>query len=298
MASSSGAAVRGNDGVTRRVSASQLLVFFGLHPKLGPIADWGLELNRRTVRVDAEKFATSVPGIFAVGDINDYPGKKKLILSGFHETALAAFAIQAHLRAGEESAPAIHDHQPDHASAPGRRARKRRSGRTAAPLRRRLTACLTSLAPGVRGHVSPCYLSAGRTITRAIYSGRPSWSNPSVPPLLPRPARKSAIGRLLAHLSALLAFFTVVGGIIGPLVIWLIRKEDMSFAADQAKEALNFQITVFLAGIVSAILCLILIGFVLLAILALADLILIIIAAVKASEGVAYRYPFNLRLIN
>ena len=97
-----GAAIRCSDGVTRRVSASQLLVFFGLHPKLGPIADWGLELNRRTVRVDAEKFATSVPGIFAVGDINDYPGKKKLILSGFHETALAAFAIQAHLEPGKK----------------------------------------------------------------------------------------------------------------------------------------------------------------------------------------------------
>jgi uncharacterized Tic20 family protein len=112
------------------------------------------------------------------------------------------------------------------------------------------------------------------------------------------PSKEERNWATLAHVSALLAFFTVVGGIIGPLVIWLIRKEDMSFAADQAKEALNFQITVFLAGIVAAILCLILIGFVLLAILALADLILIIVAAVKASEGVAYRYPFNLRLIN
>jgi thioredoxin reductase (NADPH) len=97
-----GAAVRGSDGVTRRVSANQMLVFFGLHPKLGPIADWGLELNRRTIRVDVEKFATNIPGIFAVGDINDYPGKKKLILSGFHETALAAFAIQAHLQPGKK----------------------------------------------------------------------------------------------------------------------------------------------------------------------------------------------------
>jgi thioredoxin reductase (NADPH) len=97
-----GAAVRGSDGVTRRVSANQMLVFFGLHPKLGPIADWGLELNRRTIRVDVENFATNIPGIFAVGDINDYPGKKKLILSGFHETALAAFAIQAHLQPGKK----------------------------------------------------------------------------------------------------------------------------------------------------------------------------------------------------
>ena len=79
------------DGVTRRVPLDYLLVFFGLSPRLGPIAEWGLDLERRQVRVDTEKFETNVPGIFAVGDINSYPGKKKLILSGFHEAALAAF---------------------------------------------------------------------------------------------------------------------------------------------------------------------------------------------------------------
>ena len=68
-----------------------LLVFFGLSPKLGPIADWGLDIERKQIVVDTEKFSTSIPGIFAVGDINTYPGKKKLILSGFHECALAAF---------------------------------------------------------------------------------------------------------------------------------------------------------------------------------------------------------------
>jgi thioredoxin reductase (NADPH) len=79
------------------LAAEQLLVFFGLHPKLGPIAEWGLALEKKALRVDTEKFQTSVPGVFAVGDINTYPGKKKLILSGFHEAALAAFAIQHHL---------------------------------------------------------------------------------------------------------------------------------------------------------------------------------------------------------
>ncbi len=79
------------DGVTRRLPLDDLLVFFGLSPKLGPIADWGLQLERKQIVVDTEKFETSVPGIFAVGDINTYPGKKKLILSGFHEAALAAF---------------------------------------------------------------------------------------------------------------------------------------------------------------------------------------------------------------
>jgi thioredoxin reductase (NADPH) len=86
-----GAKVTGADGVTRVVPLDALLVFFGLSPKLGPIADWGLDIERKQVKVDTEKFSTNTPGIFAVGDINTYPGKKKLILSGFHECALAAF---------------------------------------------------------------------------------------------------------------------------------------------------------------------------------------------------------------
>ncbi len=90
-----GAKVTGADGVTRVVPLDMLLVFFGLSPKLGPIADWGLQIERKQLVVDTEKFSTSVPGIFAVGDINTYPGKKKLILSGFHECALAAFGAAA-----------------------------------------------------------------------------------------------------------------------------------------------------------------------------------------------------------
>jgi thioredoxin reductase (NADPH) len=83
--------VTGSDGVTRLVPLDVLLVFFGLSPKLGPIAEWSLNIERKQVVVDTEKFETNTPGIFAVGDINTYPGKKKLILSGFHEAALAAF---------------------------------------------------------------------------------------------------------------------------------------------------------------------------------------------------------------
>ena len=86
-----GVKVTGADAVTRVVPLDMLLVFFGLSPKLGPIADWGLDIERKQLVVDTEKFSTNVPGIFAVGDINTYPGKKKLILSGFHECALAAF---------------------------------------------------------------------------------------------------------------------------------------------------------------------------------------------------------------
>ncbi len=87
--------VTGSDAVTRSVPLDALLVFFGLSPKLGPIAQWGLSLERKQVVVDTEKFQTNVPGIFAVGDVNTYPGKKKLILCGFHEATLAAFAAAA-----------------------------------------------------------------------------------------------------------------------------------------------------------------------------------------------------------
>jgi thioredoxin reductase (NADPH) len=71
-----------------------LLVFFGLSPKLGPIEDWGFALERKLITINLATFETTVPGIYAIGDINTYEGKKKLILSGFHEAALAAFAIK------------------------------------------------------------------------------------------------------------------------------------------------------------------------------------------------------------
>ena len=86
--------IQPKEGEPTTVDVDHVLVFFGLAPKLGPIAEWGLDLNRKTINVDTEKFETSEPGIYAVGDINFYPGKKKLILCGFHEAALAAFAIK------------------------------------------------------------------------------------------------------------------------------------------------------------------------------------------------------------
>ena len=85
------------DGNTQILALDNLLIFFGLSPKLGPIAEWGLDIDRKQIAVDTEKFQTNIPGIYAVGDINIYPGKKKLILSGFHEAALAAFAAAAYL---------------------------------------------------------------------------------------------------------------------------------------------------------------------------------------------------------
>ena len=90
-----GVVVTAADNSTSTLKLDMLLVFFGLSPKLGPVAEWGIDIERKQLKVDTEKFQTSVPGIFAVGDINTYPGKKKLILSGFHECALAAFGASA-----------------------------------------------------------------------------------------------------------------------------------------------------------------------------------------------------------
>ncbi|MFO1148449.1 MAG: NAD(P)/FAD-dependent oxidoreductase [Alsobacter sp.] len=93
----SAAQCRGNDNATFEVACDTMLPFFGLTMKLGPIADWGLQLHENLIPVDTEKFETSTPGIFAVGDINTYPGKLKLILSGFHEGALAAQKVHRYV---------------------------------------------------------------------------------------------------------------------------------------------------------------------------------------------------------
>jgi len=80
-----------SEGESHALPTDQLLVFLGVSPKMGPIADWGLAMERKQVEVNTENFGTNVPGVFAVGDINNYPGKKKLILCGFHEATLAAY---------------------------------------------------------------------------------------------------------------------------------------------------------------------------------------------------------------
>jgi thioredoxin reductase (NADPH) len=92
-----GAVIRKDDGSEHLVDCDVMLPFFGLTMKLGPIADWGLNLHENLVPVDTEKFETNVPGIFAIGDINTYPGKLKLILSGFHEGALAAQKVHRYV---------------------------------------------------------------------------------------------------------------------------------------------------------------------------------------------------------
>ncbi len=94
------AVVKGPEGEVE-IACTRMLPFFGLTMKLGPIAEWGLNLNENLIPVDTAKFETSVPGIFAVGDINSYPGKLKLILSGFHEAALMAQAAKRVASPGE-----------------------------------------------------------------------------------------------------------------------------------------------------------------------------------------------------
>jgi thioredoxin reductase (NADPH) len=89
--------VKGADGETFEQKTEIMMPFFGLTMKLGPVADWGIQLNENLIPVDTAKFETSDPRIFAIGDINTYPGKLKLILSGFHEAALMAQAAHKYV---------------------------------------------------------------------------------------------------------------------------------------------------------------------------------------------------------
>jgi uncharacterized Tic20 family protein len=110
--------------------------------------------------------------------------------------------------------------------------------------------------------------------------------------------KDSRMWSIFCHLTALSAFIGVpFGNIIGPLIIWLIKKDDFHKVDDQGRESLNFQISMTIYTIVSFFLCFVIIGFLLLPIVLLVDLILVIIASVKANKGDMYRYPFTIRFI-
>ncbi len=111
------------------------------------------------------------------------------------------------------------------------------------------------------------------------------------------PDRDSRQWGMIAHLSALVGFVIPFGNLIGPLVVWQIKKE-MPFVVDQGKEALNFQITVAIAVFVCLLLSLVVIGMLLLPVVGIGALVLTVMAAIKANDGEAYRYPFTLRLIS
>ncbi len=108
---------------------------------------------------------------------------------------------------------------------------------------------------------------------------------------------------MIAHLSAFSAFVTVIGCVLGPLIVWLVKRDTMPFAADQAKEALNFNITVAIVAVVLVLLTVMTLGIGLVIaipvgiVVGIAWLVFTIIAAIKANEGVRYRYPFTLRLV-
>jgi uncharacterized Tic20 family protein len=110
------------------------------------------------------------------------------------------------------------------------------------------------------------------------------------------PDRESQQWAMIAHLSALIGFVIPFGNLIGPLVVWQMKK-DMPFVVDQGKEALNFQITVAIAVFACLLLSLIVIGMLLLPVVGIGALVLTVIAGIKANNGETYRYPFALRLI-
>lgn len=113
------------------------------------------------------------------------------------------------------------------------------------------------------------------------------------------PGKEARTWAMWCHLAALSGYLGVpFGNIIGPLIIWMVKRETDPFIDSQAKESLNFQISLTIYGMVSLLLCLILVGFILLPVVIVGGLILTIIAAIKANDGEDYRYPFTIRLID
>ncbi len=129
----------------------------------------------------------------------------------------------------------------------------------------------------------------------------PNAQIPPAPAMSPAPAappnRDENLWAMFCHLSALAGFLIPLGNVVGPLVIWMVKKDEYPLVADQGKEALNFQISMTIYYIVALILIIVIIGILLLIGLAVFSLIMTIIAMVKANEGTAYRYPLCIRFI-
>lgn len=117
------------------------------------------------------------------------------------------------------------------------------------------------------------------------------------PPMSAGPTAEEKQWGMFAHLSALSGLLIPFGNFLGPLIVWQIKKGEMPFVDDQGKEALNFQITVFIALLVCFVLTFVLIGLLLMPIVGIAALVFTILGGIKANNGEAYRYPFTLRLI-
>ncbi|MBT2338099.1 MULTISPECIES: DUF4870 domain-containing protein [Pseudomonas] len=117
------------------------------------------------------------------------------------------------------------------------------------------------------------------------------------PVLLPQPSKEARQWAMFCHLSALLGIWIPFGTLIGPLVLWQLKRDSDPFVDAQGKEALNFQITVAIASAISLLLMVVVIGFFLFGLVAIGALVLTIIGGVKANEGQPYRYPFTWRLV-
>jgi len=110
--------------------------------------------------------------------------------------------------------------------------------------------------------------------------------------------REERTWAMLCHLSAFAGYIIpVLGNIIGPLVMWLLKREEYPLVDDQGKESLNFQITITIAFFLAGVLCLVIIGFFLLPLIMLFDIVMIIVATIKANEGQYFRYPLCMRFI-
>jgi uncharacterized Tic20 family protein len=119
------------------------------------------------------------------------------------------------------------------------------------------------------------------------------------PPAAPVSSTDVRTWNVLCHASALLGFFFPwAGHIIAPLIVWLVKRDDSPEIDAHGKESINFQLSMLVYSVISAILCLILIGFVLLAILHIVNVVLVIIASIRASEGKFYRYPITIRFLS
>ncbi len=116
-------------------------------------------------------------------------------------------------------------------------------------------------------------------------------------PDLRTPAQEDRTWGLLAHLAAFAFFICPLGNVIGPLIVWLVKRDTSEFVADQAREALNFNISMVIAGVICGLLVFVFIGILLGVALFIFWLASTIIAGIKAGEGLRYRYPFTLRLI-
>ena len=118
------------------------------------------------------------------------------------------------------------------------------------------------------------------------------------PPVTASTSSNVRTWNVLCHASALLGFFVPwAGHILGPLIVWLAKRGDSTEIDEHGKESLNFQISMLIYNLIAGILCLVLIGFVILAILHILNLVLVIVASIQASEGKFYRYPITIRLI-